>query len=148
MVSCSDSSSSEEDEAWHPKPQTTDMEPEQGEENEDGARQTDLEEKTEPDSQQHPWDWEAVMEESEGLAYNNLQLDTMDSMATVMGADNSQGPALYLCDEAFNSPPHTPRCVTPHMPRSPMDQMPPLEVAITGRDAIEVHADETELDKL
>ena len=29
-----------------------------------------------------------------------------------------------------------------------MDQMPPLEVAITGGEAIKVHADETELDNL
>ena len=48
IVSCPDSSSSEEDEAWHPKPQTTDTEP-KWEESEDGARQTDPEEQAEPD---------------------------------------------------------------------------------------------------
>ena len=148
MVSCPDSSSSEENKTWHPELQTTDTEPEQEEENEDGAEQTDLEEEMEPDNRQHPWDWEAVIEESEGLAYNDLWSDTMDSTATVMGADDSQGPTLSLHDEAINSPPHTPRSVTPCMPGSPMDQMLPLEVTITSRDAIEVHADETELDNL
>ena len=147
MVSCLNSSSSEEDKTWHPELQTTDTEPEEEEENEDGAEQTDPEE-MEPDNRQHPWDWEAVIEESEGLAYNDLWSDTMDSTATVMGADDSQGPTLSLPDEAINSPPHTPRSVTLCMPGSPKDQMLPLEVAITSRDAIEVHADETELDNL
>ena len=36
------SSTLEEEEAWHPKPQTTDTEPEQEDEGEDGASQTDL----------------------------------------------------------------------------------------------------------
>ena len=72
----------------------------------------------------------------------------MDSMATVMGADNSQGPALSLCDEAINRPLHTLRSAVPHMPGLPMDQMPPLEVATAGGDAIEVHVDEAELEDL
>ena len=148
IVSCPDSSLSEEDEVQHPELQTTDTEPEWEEENEDGARQTDPEEEVEPDSQQHPQDWEAVVEESEGLAFDDPLLDSTDSMATVMGADDSQGPALSLCDEAINCPPHTPRSVTPHMPGSPMDQMLPLDMAITSRDAIKVNADETELDNL
>ena len=146
MVSCPDSSSSEEDEVWHPKPQTTNTEPEREEENEDGARQTDPEEEMEADRWRYPQDWEAVVEESEGLAYDDLQLDSMDSTAIVMGADDSQGPVLSLHDKAVNSPPHTPRSVTLHMPGSPMDQMPPLEVAITSRDAVEVHMDKTKLD--
>ena len=132
MVSCPDSSSSEEDEVWHPEPQITDTEPRREEGNEDGARQTDPEEEMEPDSQQCLWDWEAVVEESEGLTYDDPWSDTTDSMATVMGADNSQGPALSLCDEAVNSPPHTPRSATPHMLGSLMV----------------VNADETELDNL
>ena len=41
MVSCPDSSSSEEDKVQHPELQTTNTEPEWGEENEDGAGQTD-----------------------------------------------------------------------------------------------------------
>ena len=62
IVSCLDSSSSEEDEARHPEPQTTDTEPEWEKESEDGARQTDPEEKAEPDRWWHQWDWEAIIE--------------------------------------------------------------------------------------
>ena len=85
------------------------------------------------------------MEEAEKLAHDDPR---SDSYATVMGADGPQGPALSLCDKAAKSLPHTPRCVAPHMPGSPMDHMPPLEVAITSGDAIEVHVDEAELDNL
>ena len=87
---------------WHPEPQTTDTEPEWEEESEDRARQTDPEEEAEPDRWWHPQDWEAIMEGSEGLAYDDLQ---SDSMATVVGADGPQGPALSLCDKAANCPP-------------------------------------------
>ena len=76
------------------------------------------------------------MEGLEGLAYDN---PWSDSNAMVMGADCPWGPALS---------PHTPRCAAPHMPGLPMDHLPPLEVAITGRDAMEVHVDESELDNL
>ena len=73
IVSCPDDSSmSEEEEVWHPKPQTTDTEPKQEEESEDGARQTDPEEEAEPNRQRHLWDSEAIMERSEGLAYDDL----------------------------------------------------------------------------
>ena len=71
-----------------------------------------------------------------------------DSDAMVMGEDNLHGPALSLCDEATKPLPHTLRCVAPHMPGSPIDHMPPVEAAITSRDAIEVHVDEAELDNL
>ena len=131
-----DSSTSEEEEAQHPEPQTTDTEPERGEESEDGARQTDLEEEAEPNRWQHSWDWEAVMEGLEGLAYDD---PWSDSDATVMGVDCPQGLVLL---------PRTLRCVAPHMPGSPMDHLPPLEVAIAGRDAVEVHMDEAKLDNL
>ena len=47
IVSCPDSPSLEQDEEWHPEPQTTDTEP-KWEESEDRARQTDLEEEVEP----------------------------------------------------------------------------------------------------
>ena len=81
----------------------------QVEESEDGARQTDLEEGAEPNKRQHSWDWEAVMEGSQGLAYDDLQ---SDSNAMVMGVDCLQGPA---------SSPHTWSPATLHMPGSPMD---------------------------
>ena len=97
---------------WHSKLQTTDMEPNLEEESEDGAEQTDPEEEEEPDRQRCPWDWKEIIEGSEGLAYDDPQLDSMDSTAMVMGADDSQGPALSLHDEAANHPPHTLRSVT------------------------------------
>ena len=72
IVSCTDDSSTlEEEEVQHPKLQTTDTEPEQGEESEDGARQTDHEEEVEPNRWWHLHDWETVMEVSEGLAYDD-----------------------------------------------------------------------------
>ena len=109
IVSWPDDSSTSEEEVQHPELPTMDTEPEQGEESEDGARQTDLEEEVEPNRWQHPRDWEAVMEGSEGLAYDGPR---SDSNATVMGVDCPQGPVLS---------PHTPSHVTPHMPGSPMD---------------------------
>ena len=92
IVSCLDSPLSEEDEEQHLEPQTTNTEPEQ-EESEDRARWTDPEEEAEPDRWWHQWDWEAVIEGSEGLAYDDRW---SDSMAMVMGADNSRGSALSL----------------------------------------------------
>ena len=44
--------------------------------------------------------------------------------------------------------PHTLRRAAPHMLGSPMDHMPPLEVAIAHRDGVEVHVDEAKLDNL
>ena len=85
------------------------------------------------------------MEEAKGLAYDDPQ---SDSNATVTGADGSQGPELSLCDEATNSPPHTLRSLALCMPGSPMEHMPPLEAAVTGVDAVEVHIDKEELNNL
>ena len=85
------------------------------------------------------------MEGLEGLAYDDPQ---SDSDAMVTGVDGRQGPALSLHDEAANPPLHTLRHVAPHMLGLPMNHMPPLEVAVAGRDPIEVHVDETELDNL
>ena len=76
------------------------------------------------------------MEGSEGLAYDD---PWSDSNTTVMGADCPWGLALS---------PHTPMHVTLHMPRSPMDHLPPLEVAVIGIDAMVVHMEESELDNL
>ena len=104
-----DSSTLEEEEAQHPKLQTMDTEPEWGEESEDRARQIDLEEGVEPNRQQHSQDSEAVMEGSEGLAYDDPR---SDSNAMVTGADCPWGPVLS---------PHTPSHVTLHMLGSPMD---------------------------
>ena len=118
----------EEEDAQDPELLTMDTE-EQGEESEDGARQTDLKEGVEPNRRRCSWDWEAVMEGSQGLAYDDPQ---SDSDARVMGADYSQEPA---------SSPHTWSPATPCMPGSPMDQLPPME-------AMEVHVNESELEDL
>ena len=57
IVSWSDDSSTlEEEEAQHPKPQTTDIEPKWGEEREDRTRQTDPEEEAEPNRWWYLWD--------------------------------------------------------------------------------------------
>ena len=150
IVSCTGDNSStsvEEEELWHSDTQSTnplmDTDPEVGDESEDGVGgQTDPEDAAEGNQQQN---WEAIMEEAKRLAYDDPQ---SDSNAMVTGADGSQGPALSLCDEAANSPPHTLRSVAPCMPGSPMDHILLLEVAVTGGDAIKVHVDEEELDNL
>ena len=111
IVSCpgNDSSTSvEEEEVWHSVTQSTnppmDTDPEVGDDSEDGAGgQTDLEDAAERNRWWHPRNWVAIMEEAEGLAYDD---PWSDSDATVMGADGSQGPALSLHNEATNSPPH------------------------------------------
>ena len=149
IVSCSgdDSSTSvEEEEAQHSDAQITnpptDTDPEAGDESEGRAGgQTDPEDAVERNQWWRPWNWEAIMEEAEGLAYDDLW---SDSDATVMGVDGSQGPALSLHDEATDSPPHTPRSSAPCMLGSPMDHMLLLEAAVAGRDAVEVHVNEEE----
>ena len=104
----------------------------QGEESEDRARQTNLKEEAEPNRWWHLQDWEAVMEGSEGLAYDD---PWSDSDAMVMGAD---------CPWGLASSSHTQSHVTPHMPGSPMDRLLPMEAAIT----VEVHINESELEDL
>ena len=136
-------SMSEEEEVQHPNPLTTDTDPDWEDESEDGAGQTDPKEEVEPSRWQHTWDWEAIMEGAEGLAYDDLWSDVD---ATITGVDGPQGPALSLHDEAANPPPHTLRCAALHMLGSPMDHMLPLEAAITSGDIIKVHVDEAELD--
>ena len=125
-----------------------DTEPKREDESEDGASQNDPEEEAEPNRWRCPRNWEAIMEGAEGLTYDDPWSDSTDSTATVTGADGSQGSALSLHNEATNCLPHTPRHATLHMPGLPMDHMQPLEVAITGRDAVEVHVDKAELDNL
>ena len=147
IVSCpgnDSSTSAEEEEAWHSDTQSTnpptDTEPEVGDESEDGAGgKTNPGDAVERDQQQHPWNWEAIMEEAEGLAYDDPR---SDSNATVMGADGSQGPGLSLHDVAANSPPNTPRRSAQCMQGSPMEHMPPLEATVASGDVVEVHINE------
>ena len=146
IVSCpgdDSSTSAEEEEAWHP-PRDTD--PEVGDESEDGAGgQTNLGDAVERDQWWHPQNWEAAMEEAEGLAYDDPR---SDSDATVTEANSSQGPELSLYDEPADFPPNTPRSLAPCMLGLPMEHMPPLGATVTGGDAVEVHVDEEELNDL
>ena len=122
------SMSEEEEDVRDPEPLTMDTE-EWGEESEDRARQTNLEEGVEPDRQQHLWDWEAVIEGLQGLAYDDPQ---SHSNAMMMGAD---------CPWGTMSSPPTWSPATLCMQGSPMDQLPPME-------AMEVHVNELELEDL
>ena len=153
IVSCpsdDSSTSTEEEEVRHSDTQSTnpptDTDPEAGDESEDRVGgQTNPGDAVERDWWQHPQNWEAIMEEAEGLAYDDPR---SDSNAKVMGADGSQGSGLSLHDEAANSPPNNPRNSALHMPGSPMEHMPPLETTVTGRDTVKVHVDEEELNNL
>ena len=86
-----DSSTLEEEEVQHPELLTMDTEHKWEEESEDGARQTDLEEDMETNRWQHSWDWEAVMGESEKLAYDD---PWSDSDAMVMGGRLPMGACI------------------------------------------------------
>ena len=78
-----------------------DVEPERGEENEEGARQMEQEDEQEPNRQWCLQDWEAVMGEEERLAFDDPQ---SDSNTTVMGVDG-----------------HSLRHLILHEPGSPME---------------------------
>ena len=96
-----------------------------------------------------PQNWEVVMEESEGLAYNDPH---SSSNATIVGADSLPGPQLSSRDESANSPPNTLRGLAPHSPGSPMEQMlllvPTVAMLASGMDTVEVHVPQAELDVL
>ena len=98
---------------------------------------------------QHSQNWEAVMEESEGLAYNDPH---SSSDATVTGVDSLPGPQLSSHDESANSPPNTLGGSAPLLPGLSMEQMPPLVPTVTtpasGMDTVEVHILQAELDDL
>ena len=153
IVSCPSDDSSpsvEEEEAWHSDTLSTnppmDTDPRVGDESEDGAGgQTSPGDAVERDQWWHPWNWEAEMEEAEGLAYDDPR---SDSDATIMGMDGLQGPELSLHDEPTGSPPNIPRSLAPHLPGSPMEHMLPLEPTVAGMDVVKVHVDEEELDDL
>ena len=135
---------------WHSDTQSinppTDTDPEVGDESKDWVGgQTNPGDAAERDHWQHSRNLKATMKEAKGLVYDDPR---SDSDATVMGADGLQGPELSLCDEAADSPPNTPRSLAPHMPGLPMEHMPLLEATGTGRDMVEVHIDEQELNNL
>ena len=153
IVSCpgDDSSTSvEEEEAWHSDIRSTnppmDTDHEVGDESEDGVGgQTSPGDVVGRDRWWHPQNWEAMMEGTKGLAYDDPR---SDSDAIIMGVDGLQGPELSLHDEPAGSPPNTPRSLAPHLPGLPMEHMLPLGLAVTGMDAVKVHIDEEELNNL
>ena len=97
IVSCpgnDSSTSTEEEEAWHSDTQSTnpptDTDPKARDESEDRAGgQTNPGDAAKRDQQWCPQNWEAIMEEAEGLAYDD---PWSDSNAMVRGVDGSQGP--------------------------------------------------------
>ena len=101
------------------------------------------------DRHQHSGNWESVMEELEGLAYDD---PCSNSNATITGVDSLPVPPLSSCDESGNSPPTTLRGTAPHLPGSPMEQMPPLVPAVATpayrMDTVEVHIPQSKLDNL
>ena len=153
IVSCPHndfSTSVEEEEAWHSDTLSTnpptDTDPEVGYESKDRVGgQTSPGDVAERDRWQCPQNWEAMMEEAEGLVYDD---PWSDSNATIMGADGSQGSELSLCYEPTDSLPNTPRSLTPCSPGSPMEHMPPLEPTVASMDTVKVHIDKEELNDL
>ena len=93
--------------------------------------------------------WESIMEELEGLAYDDPH---SSSDATITGADSLSVPPLSSHEESGNSPPTTVRGSAPCAPGLPMEQMPPLVPAVampaSGADTVEVHMPQSELDNL
>ena len=153
IVSCpsnDSSTSAEEEEAWHSDTLSTnlpmDMDREAGDESEEGVGgQTSRGDEAETDYRQCPRDWEAMMEEAKGLAYDDPR---SDSDATITGADGWQGPELSLRDEPTDSPPNTPSSLAPCLPDSPMEHMLPLESAVAGVDMVKVYVTKEKLDNL
>ena len=97
----------------------------------------------------HSQNWESIMEESEGLAYNDPH---SSSDTTVMGVDSPPVPPLSSHDESGNSPPTTSRGLAPHSLGLPMEQMLPLVPTVTmpasDADTVEVHIPQSALDNL
>ena len=98
-----------------------------------------------------PQNWESVMEESVGLAFDDPH---SSSDATVTRAYSPSVPPLSPHDESGDSPPTWSRGSAPHSPGSPMEagEMPLLVPAVTmltfGADTVEVHVPQLELDDL
>ena len=103
------------------------------------------------DQCQHSWYWESIMEESEGLAFDDL---CSGSDTTVTGANSLSVPPFSPHDELGDSPPTRSRGSAPHSLWSPMEAggMPPLTAAFampaSGANAVEVHVSQSELDNL
>ena len=97
------------------------------------------------------WNWASVMEESEGLAFDD---PCSGSDTTVTGMDSPLAPPSSPHDKSGDSPPTMSRGSAPHSQESPMEArgMLPLTAAVTmpasSVDAVEVHVSQSELDNL
>ena len=97
------------------------------------------------------WNWESIMEESEGLAFDN---PCSGSDTTITGADSPSVPPSSPCDKSGDSPLTMSRGSAPHSQESPMEagKMLPLTAMVTtpasSVDAVEVHVSQSELDNL
>ena len=109
----------EGEESWHSDPPSTNLptdtdhevggeseEPIRSEEGADGQKSPgeEVETNTHTNGCWYSQNCEAVMEELEGLAYNNPH---SSSDATIMGVDSPPGLQLSSCDESTDSPPNT-----------------------------------------
>ena len=95
--------------------------------------------------------WESVMEESAGSAFDDL---CSGSDTTITGVDTLSAPPFSPRDESGDSPPTRSRGSAPHSLGSPMEAggMPPLVPVVTipasGADTVEVRVPQFELDNL
>ena len=103
------------------------------------------------DQCQHSRNWESVMEESVGLAYDD---PCSSSDTTIMGADSPSVPPLSSCDESAGSSPSKSRGSAPRSLGSPMEAgemlmlVPTVTTLTPGVDTVEVHVPQSELDNL
>ena len=93
--------------------------------------------------------WESVMEESVGLAYDAPR---SSSDATITGVDHPSVPPLSSHDESGGSPPTRSRGSAPCSPELLMEEMlllvPTVAMLASGVDTVEAHVPQSELDNL
>ena len=111
------------------------------------------------DQHQHTWNWESVMEESEGLAFDD---PCSGSDTTITGVDSPPVPPSSPCDESGGSQSFKSsgflltmsRGSAPHSQQSPIEagEVPLLTATVTmppfSADVVEVHVSQSELDDL
>ena len=103
------------------------------------------------DQHQHAKNWESVMEESEGLAFDDPH---SGSDTSVTGSDSPLAPLSSPCDKSGDSLPTMSRGSAPCSQESPIEagEMPLLIAVVTmlasSAEAVEVHVSQSELDNL
>ena len=103
------------------------------------------------DQCQHSQNWESIIEESEGLAFDEPR---SGSDTTVTEANSPSAPLFSSHDESGDSPPTRSRGSAPHSQGSPMQAgemlllMAMVATLASGVDAEEVHVSQSELDNL